>query len=133
MKNLKGKNVFIVDDDNLSRQLLRAILRDTPLKLVGEATTGEMALEAMEKLQPDIVCLDIVMPGIGGIETLKVIREKYPRTITLMISGEPRGDVVAQAIANGAAGFVVKPFNAGRVLDALKHAVSKASTGATSA
>lgn len=124
MKNSEHKTIFIVDDNDLSRHLLRSILRDGPVRLIGEAIDGERALLTIGKLRPDIVCLDIVMPGINGIETLKEIKAQFPRTIVLMISAEPRGEVVKQAIAHGAAGFVVKPFNAARVLDSIGRAVS---------
>ncbi len=111
--------VLIVDDNDLMRTLLRGILRGEAYEVVGEARNGLLAVEALERLLPDIVCLDVMMPEMDGLEALQVIRQALPDTVVVMITGSPSKETVQEAIRNGAAGFIIKPFNAARVLDTL--------------
>ena len=126
----KSRTVFIVDDNDLSRHLLRGILRDSPLEIAGETTTGENAVEIVAKLRPDIVFLDIILPGMDGIAVLRALKEQHPGIIVLMITSEPRGNVVREAIAYGADGLLVKPFNAARVLESVAHAIAQQAVSA---
>jgi len=93
------------------------------LTIVGEASTGELALEAVKALQPDVVCLDVLMPGMGGLVTLKRICEEHPAVRPIIITGAGTSDVVKEALALGAKGFVVKPFNAQKVLSVIHSAL----------
>lgn len=111
--------VLIVDDNEIMRSLLRAILRSEPYEVVGEARDGASALEAVERLTPDIMLLDVVMPEIDGIEVLRTTRRDYPDTAVIMVTGNASAENVQEALKAGAAGFVVKPFNAAKVVDAL--------------
>ncbi len=110
-------NVLVVDDDSMIRDTLKIILRADDYEIAGEASNGESALELCRKFHPGVVLLDINMPGMDGLEVLRVIKQRLPATRVIMISADSTMERVKEAIASGAAGFIVKPFNAGRVLD----------------
>ena len=118
--------VLIVDDNDAMRSLLRVILRDDELEVIGEAGNGEQGLEMALRLRPDIICLDVVMPKLGGLEALGKLREQLPKTPVLMVTGNADRETVEAAIRGGAAGYIVKPFNAARVLDTVRAALGKA-------
>ena len=111
--------VLIVDDNEIMRSLLKAILREEPYEVVGEARDGISALESLARLTPDIVLLDVVMPEIDGIEVLRNARRDHPDTAVIMVTGNASAENVQEALKSGAAGSVVKPFNAAKVVDAL--------------
>jgi len=115
--------VLIVDDDSMIRDLLKSILRHDGFGVAGEANNGEMAISMCNMMKIDIVCLDINMPKVGGIEALEVIKKAHPELIVVMISADAKMDVVQEAISKGATGFIVKPFNPGKVMDTLNHCV----------
>jgi two-component system, chemotaxis family, chemotaxis protein CheY len=118
--------VFVVEDNDLTRRTLKHIIgRDGRLVLVGEASNGVSALEGINVLQPDLVCLDIHLPRMDGLAVLRTLREKYPPMAVVIITGESTPEVLTQAHSLGADGFVVKPFNAGKVLDTIHHALAR--------
>lgn len=117
--------ILIVDDNDMTRAMLRALLRGEDYDVVGEAGNGEQAIEMAQRLKPDIVCLDIEMPKMGGLEALAQIRQILPPPAVLMVTANTERETVQTAIANGAAGYIVKPFNAGRVLAAIEAAVAR--------
>lgn len=126
MKEHKTARVLIVDDNEVVRRTLRGIVRlDEALEFIGETTTGGAALEAVRSLKPEIVCLDVLMPGLDGLAVLQQIREISSATRVVIISGHPTSDVVTKALELGAAGFVVKPFNAGKVLETIHGALQR--------
>lgn len=114
--------VLIVDDNDMMRSLLRGLLRSEHYQVVGEARNGALALDFIEKIMPDIVFLDVMMPEMDGLEALQVIKAKYPEIVVVMITGNPSVENVQESIQRGASGFVVKPFNSAKVLNALNHA-----------
>jgi len=123
MKN-KAK-ILIVDDNRIIREVLRGLIRhDETLIVVGAAANGEAALEMIGTLKPDLVCCDILMPGMDGIAVLRAIHAVYAGTRVILVSGESRPDIVSQALKAGASGFVVKPFNAEKVLRAIHSALN---------
>lgn len=116
----KLKRVLIVDDNDVMRTLLRAILRsDNNFEVIGEARNGSIAVELAERLKPDIVCLDVVMPEMDGLEALREIKSTRAETQVVMITGSPSANNVQEAMTLGANGFIVKPFNAAKILDTL--------------
>lgn len=108
------------------RMLLRTILNDGGYKVVGEASNGETGIELLIKLKPHIVFLDIMMPDSDGIDVLAQILQRSPHTIVLMVTGKRDAETVQNSIKGGAKGFIIKPFNSGTVLDAVKGAVARA-------
>ncbi|TAK92213.1 MAG: response regulator [Burkholderiaceae bacterium] len=129
--------VLIVDDNATTRSVLRMMVHGDFYTVVGEAPNGKSGLERVEQLKPDIVCLDVSMPDIDGLEVLQQIKAARPQTLVLMVTASRDVDTVKTAIGRGANGFIIKPFNGRTVLDTLKAAVDKAEevsaspTGAT--
>ncbi|TXI72075.1 MAG: response regulator [Dechloromonas sp.] len=113
-------SIMIVDDNDMMRSILRGMLRGETYDVVGEARNGVQAVEMADRLKPDIVCLDVMMPEKNGIEALIEIKAARPNTVVVMITSNADADTVQQAIGNGASGFIIKPFNAARVLDTLQ-------------
>jgi len=115
--------VLVVDDDTLMRELLKALLRDEGFTVAGEAKDGLSALALVERVRPDLVCLDVNMPGMSGIDVLKAIKARCESCRIVMISGDASMATVREAVGYGAAGFIVKPFKAGRVGASLRAAM----------
>lgn len=118
--------ILIVDDNDLMRTLLRSILRNENYQIIGETKNGALALEFIERSKPDLICMDVMMPEMDGLEALKAIKETHPGIAVVMITGNPSVDNVQESIQSGANGFIVKPFNAAKVLDTLKQALGTA-------
>ncbi|OYY93819.1 MAG: hypothetical protein B7Y41_10165 [Hydrogenophilales bacterium 28-61-23] len=121
--NEKLARVLVVDDDTLMREVLKALLRDEGFEIAGEARDGHSALALLERVRPDMVCLDVNMPGMSGIDVLKNIRSLYPDIRVVMISGDSSTGTVRDAVGFGAVGFIIKPFKAGKVTSALHAAM----------
>jgi two-component system, chemotaxis family, chemotaxis protein CheY len=116
--------ILIADDNDVVRRALRGLIRhDENLAVVAEASSGHSALEAIRTLQPDLVCLDVLMPGLDGISILRTVREEHPAIRVVLVTGQATAEVVTQARQLGAHGFVVKPFNAAKVLGAIRAAL----------
>ena len=115
--------ILIVDDNDLMRTLLRSILRNEDYQIIGETRNGALAIEFIKRNKPDLICMDVMMPEMDGLEALKAIKETYPEIAVVMITGNPSVDNVQESIQSGANGFIVKPFNAAKVLDTLKQAL----------
>jgi two-component system, response regulator PdtaR len=117
------KTAVIADDSQTMRALLTAILVSQGIAVLAEATNGAQAVELVAQHKPDIACLDIDMPTMDGLEALREIRQNNPATKVLMITGNTKREVVMEALAQGAIGFVVKPFDPDKVSNALKKAL----------
>lgn len=129
MKNGKRVTVVIVDDNDVMRALLRGILRaEEEYEVIGEARNGEAGLELVKRLRPTLVCLDVMMPIMNGIDALREIRRDCPEVAVVMVTGNASAENVQESIQNGATGFVVKPFNAAKVLKTLATALQQAGT-----
>jgi len=103
----EGVSVLIVDDSAPFREVLREVVAATPgMVQVGEAASGEAALEAVERLSPQLVIMDKRMPGIGGIESARQIRLSHPATVVILASAEtPRDELL---VASGAHAYLPK-------------------------
>ena len=112
-------SVVIADDNDMMRGVLRAMLRGEEYDVIGEASNGVLAVDIAERLKPDIVCLDVMMPEKNGIEALCEIKATQPEIEVVMVTGNSDPATVQESIQNGASGFIIKPFNASRVLDTL--------------
>lgn len=125
MSSYDKKKIMIADDDAMMRELLKGILRSGEHMIVGEAGNGEQALEMAGKVMPDVLCLDIHMPKMDGMQCLEALKVSMPKLTIIMISGDATLEAVKGALAKGAAGFIVKPFNAAKVLDTIQRACTK--------
>ena len=96
--------VLVVDDSELFRSTaVSVVAAASKLRLVGQAASGEEALELLTDVKPDLVLLDIHMPGLNGVETARIIREQRPETVVALISAEPAGFEAAARSAGVAA------------------------------
>lgn len=103
------QRILIVDDDATVRRLLHAILRSS--HQLSEAATGEEALEQAARFAPDMILLDIMMPGMDGYEICRRVKEKDPETLVIMVSALSSPDEQMRAIEVGADDYIVKPFD----------------------
>jgi two-component system chemotaxis response regulator CheY len=116
-----ASKILLVDDSAFMRSILKGLLLKDPYEVVGEASNGVEALELYKRLRPDLVTMDIVMPEMDGIETVKAIRAFDPSARIVMVSAMGQQGMVIDAIQAGARDFIIKPFQAPRVLEALKR------------
>ena len=101
--------VLIVDDQPVIRQGLTAILeKESNIEIIGEAKDGETAILKVEALKPDVVLMDILMPGIGGVEATKIIRQRFSDVKILVLSMDDHDENITQALRYGAAGYILK-------------------------
>ncbi len=101
--------VLICDDQDVVREGLRTILRTAKgLEVVGAASDGSQALELVPSLQPDVVLMDLKMPGMNGIHATRIIHERYPQVRVLVLTTYDADEWVFDAIRSGAAGYLLK-------------------------
>jgi len=101
--------ILIVDDHAILRQALRLMLEGEPeLEVVGDAANGREAVAMTEKEMPDVVLMDMVMPGLNGLEATRQIRKRSPKTRVLILTGYMEDEQILSALRAGAAGYVVK-------------------------
>lgn len=112
--------ILIVDDAAFMRMMLKDILEKHGYQVVGEASNGLKAIELYKKDKPDIVTMDITMPEMDGIEALKEIMSFDPNANIIMCSAMGQQGMVMDAIKSGAKDFIVKPFQAERVIESVK-------------
>ncbi len=101
--------VLIVDDHAILRQALRQLLElEGEVEVVGDAENGREAIAAAEKLLPDVVLMDMVMPGLNGLEATRQLRKRCPKTRVLILTGYMEDEQIISALRAGASGYVVK-------------------------
>lgn len=118
-------SIVIADDNDMMRSILRAMLRGEEYDVIGEARNGMAAVEIVCRLKPDIVCMDVMMPEKNGIEALREIKAELPEIEVVMVTSNSDPETVQDSIQNGASGFIIKPFNAAKVLDTLAKVSSR--------
>jgi two-component system chemotaxis response regulator CheY len=115
---------MLIDDNELTRSVLRLSMQGDRFEVVGEAAGARSGLEAVLKLRPDIVCLDVMLPDGSGLEMLPAIRDALPQCAVLMVTSSNDLATIQSALSGGACGFIVKPFNTRTVHDSLEKAVA---------
>ncbi len=118
-----AKNIMIVDDAAFMRMMIKDILTKNGYNIVGEAENGKKAIDVYTECKPDLVLMDITMPEMDGIQALKGIRANDPNASIIMCSAMGQQAMVIDAIQSGAKDFIVKPFQAERVLEAVKKVI----------
>ena len=118
-----AKNILICDDAALIRIMIKDILTKNGYNIVGEAENGAKAVEKYAELKPDLVLMDITMPEMDGIEALKKIKAADANASIIMCSAMGQQAMVIESIQSGAKDFIVKPFQADRVLEAVQKVV----------
>lgn len=115
--------VLIVDDATFMRMVLKDILEKNGYEVIGEANNGVMAIELYKNNKPDIVTMDITMPEMDGIEAVKEIIKIDSDAKIVMCSAMGQQSMIMDAIRAGAKDFIVKPFQADRVIEAIKKVI----------
>ncbi len=121
MSDTSNISVLICDDAIFMRRMISDILSQAGYRIVGEAANGLQAVEMYGSLRPDLVTMDIVMPDMGGIDAVREIIKVDPEARILMCSAMGQQALVIEAIEAGARDFIVKPFQPGRVLEAVQR------------
>jgi two-component system chemotaxis response regulator CheY len=116
-------NVLIVDDLTFIKIVLRDIIEKAGFRVVGEASNGEQAITMYQDTRPDVVLMDITMPGMDGLTALRRIREIDDAARVIICSALGQQQLIVQAIQLGAKDFIVKPFQPRRVVAAHKKAL----------
>jgi NarL family two-component system response regulator LiaR len=112
-----------VDDHEIVRSGLATFLRVVPdLELVGEAGTGDEGVRVCQRTQPDVVLMDMVMPGMDGVAATRALREKCPRTRVIALTSFPEEDLVQRALAAGATGYLLKNVSSPELASAIRAA-----------
>ena len=115
--------VLVVDDAAFMRMMIKDIMTKNGYEVVGEAANGAEAVVKYKELQPDVVTMDITMPEVDGIQALRQIKSMDSNAKVLMCSAMGQQSMVIEAIQAGARDFIVKPFQAERVIEALQKAL----------
>lgn len=115
-----AKNILIVDDAAFMRMMIKDILSKNGYNVAGEAENGKIAVDKYNEVKPDLVLMDITMPEMDGIQALKAIKGNDPNAQVIMCSAMGQQAMVIEAIQSGAKDFIVKPFQADRVLESIR-------------
>jgi DNA-binding NarL/FixJ family response regulator len=118
-------SIVLADDHPLVRLGMRTLLESEPdFSIVGEAGDGLETTRLVERLQPDVLVLDLMMPGLNGLEALRIIRQRSPRTRVVVLSMHSNNAFVAEALKNGATGYVLKGSSEEDPVHAVREAVA---------
>ncbi|WXR61787.1 response regulator [Peptostreptococcaceae bacterium AGR-M142] len=118
-----GKGILLVDDAAFMRMMIKDILSKNGYEILGEAENGAKAIEKYKEVSPDLVIMDITMPEVDGIQAVKEIKGMDPNAKIIMCSAMGQQSMVIEAIQSGAKDFIVKPFQADRILEAVKKII----------
>lgn len=115
-------DIVLADDHHIVRQGLRALLESDPhFRLVGEAGDGIEAVRLTERLKPDVLITDVMMPGLSGLEVTRQVTRSTPRTRVIILSMHTSDAYVLEAIKNGASGYVLKDSQASDLIQAVRE------------
>lgn len=119
-----GKRIMVVDDSRMVALQMQNLLEGTGYEIAAYCRNGEEAIAQYGQVLPDVVTMDIIMPGLDGLETAQAILEEYEDARIVMVSSLAYDDTFDEAKAIGAKGFVDKPFEKERLLEALDGALA---------
>jgi DNA-binding NarL/FixJ family response regulator len=116
--------VLIVDDHPVTRDGLRTALSTSgDIEIVGEAATGEQAVDMVGESKPDVVFMDVRMPGMGGIEATRVLHDVSPETKVILFTVDETRAAIAEAISAGVSGYLLKDSSAEELVNAARFAL----------
>lgn len=118
------KKLLIVDDASVVRLMIRKVLKESDFTIVGEAKNGREAFEKYKDLKPDVVTMDLVMPEVDGIQATRDIVSFDKNAKVIIVSGIDQREMLMRAIDAGACSYIVKPFEADRVITTLNEVLS---------
>ena len=117
---MSDKKILLVDDAAFMRMMIKDILVKNGFNVCGEAEDGAKAIEQYNALQPDLIIMDITMPNMDGLQALKAIKKDHPQAKIVMCSAMGQESYVVDAIKSGASDFIVKPFQADRIISTVQ-------------
>jgi len=124
MTEAKRIRVLIADDHPLFREGVTRLIADQPdMEVVGEANDGLEALVKARELKPDVILLDITMPGSDGVEATRLIKAELPETHIIILTQRDEGETLFEAIHSGAQGYLLKTLRSQQLLDSLRSAM----------
>lgn len=129
----QSTKVLLIDDNQLSRDVLRTILRDAGYVHIREASEAQAGLKLATHFEPDVICLDIQMPGKSGLTLLAELKVVLPRVIVLMVSAHNDRPTIEASVKDHADGYVIKPYNAATLLKTLAACLTRAQAPAATA
>lgn len=118
-----SRGILIVDDASFMRMMIKDILTKNGFTVLGEAENGLKAIEKYKELNPDLVMMDITMPGMDGLQAVREIKKLDITAKIIMCSAMGQQSMVIEAIQAGAKDFIVKPFQVDRVVEAVNKAL----------
>ena len=121
-----SKRLLVVDDALIIREMIKNAATAVGWEIVGEGSDGAQAVELYERLRPDVMTLDLVMPKYDGMYALRNILSKHPDAKIVVVSALEQRTVLTESFKLGAADFVVKPFQKQALLDTLAQLVPEA-------
>jgi two-component system nitrate/nitrite response regulator NarL len=122
---MKPIRVLIIDDHTLFRSGIKLLLeRQTGFEVVGEASDGLEGVKRAKQLKPDVVLLDLHMPGTGGLVTIPLLREEAPQTEIIMLTVSEDADDLLEALRAGARGYLLKNIETDFLLDSIRRAAA---------
>lgn len=117
------KRVMVVDDSKITELQIRKLLEGTEFEVAAYCRDGEEAIARYDEVQPDVVTMDIIMPGIDGLETAQVLMYEHDKAKIVIVSSLGDDDTLQEIYGIGAQGVVFKPLRREALLDALKKAL----------
>ena len=117
------RRLMVVDDSRIMELQIWKLLEGTDFEVAAYCENGEDAIACYSEVQPDIVTMDIIMPGIDGLETAQILLEEHPEAKIIMVSSLVYDDTIREADCVGAKGFLCKPLNQAGLINALRKAL----------
>ena len=118
-------NILVVDDSPITVKRLTNMLCELGYDVVGTASTGAEALAAYDTCNPDLVTMDITMPGLDGITATERIMHRYPRALIVMVTSHGQEEMVLDAMKAGAKGYILKPFQKDKLHEVIEEVVKR--------
>jgi len=115
------KKMLIVDDSLFARENMKKAIPKDLIEVVGEASRGFVAINMAKNLQPDIITLDIAMPGMSGLSALEELKKVSPKSKIIMCSAMGQEPLIKEALDGGADDFIIKPFSKEKVKEILEE------------
>jgi len=116
--------VIIVDDSPFMVSTIKAILGSEKHSILGTAKSGEEAVNLCRIMSPDLVLMDILMPGMGGLSALEIVKNEKPNTKVIMVTAFGQESKIQEAKNKGASGYIRKPFTKEEIISAVNIALS---------
>lgn len=118
------KRLMVVDDSRIMELMICKLLENTEFEVAAYCENGEEAIARYEEVKPDVVTMDIIMPGIDGLEAAQIILEEHPDARIVMVSSLVYDDTINEASAIGAKSFLYKPVTRDKLINALSNALA---------